>query len=67
MWIVILLLASIFIYGLHYWHLLISTPNESEADPEDEQIDTFYYRAPLWVLIAGITAYILAVELISLF
>jgi hypothetical protein len=68
MWIVILnfcvflLLICIFLYGLNNWHLLINVPDET--DIKDEQVETFYYRAPLWVLIFGCATYSIIAELL---
>ncbi|GAB4279563.1 MAG: hypothetical protein Kow0029_23570 [Candidatus Rifleibacteriota bacterium] len=71
MWIVILnfciflLLISLFAYGLFQWHHLINEPEDNE--PEDDQIDTFHYRAPVWILIIGCGIYSLLADLIASF
>ncbi|MDN5280225.1 MAG: hypothetical protein PWR01_4190 [Clostridiales bacterium] len=72
MWIVILnfclflLLASIFLYGLKHWNHLISEPEDEDEEPADDQLDTFYYRAPVWVLIIGCGIYSLVADVLFL-
>lgn len=71
MWIVMLnfclflLLVSLFLYGLKNWRNLLNEPDEEELPAT--QIDWYYYRAPFWVLIAGIGLYSVFRELLDFF
>lgn len=61
MWIVILnfclflLLLGIFLYGLKNWKRLIAEPEDDE--PQDTQVETFYYRLPFYVLVSACGIY----------